>query len=290
VHYHKVGESTAKIIKTKEGSKIQGVLAIPRVSRNNVLYLPEQLARNHGKTIVVDLEHNHNHNIGFARLSWNKELQRLEYSGQISDREVETRLKDGVEYHTSLEGGCESEEICGENTCYTACISNTNIERMALVLEPGIPETTVNITESVPPFSTARFDSSLNQASKKSKPLSQESKTVKKECGCTKEMDGDGSHDCPEGKKWDAEAGQCVAKETFAVTPEVEEKLVTMGWYKPKKEQAPVAVIDPDSTLGKKAIEATTNAFNVGLDKREAHSSLVGKEEQIGRASCRERV
>lgn len=147
-HYFAIAAATGKIIKVEESTRIEGVLATPRISRNGVLYYPDQLAKQSGKTIPIDLEHNHEHTIGTAKLSWNARLQRLEYSGRIEDPSLESQLKAGQEYHTSLEGVCKSEEICSEDACYTACSENLDIDRMALVLEPGIPETTVNVAET----------------------------------------------------------------------------------------------------------------------------------------------
>lgn len=245
MHRHVIAEALTKVSKTAESTRIAGVLATPRVSRNNVLYLPEQLAKNHGKTVVVDLEHNHDHTIGIAKLSWNSELQRLEYSGEIHDVALEQQLKDGQEYHTSLEGGCQSTEVCGENKCYNACVAGTNIERMALVLEPGIPESSVQIIEKQmheeatqiirqlasprtvsEPFADYKdFDDCVSKNRDKEDPNAYcaaikkqtEGSSLKRECSCknrlsatqSKEMDG---HDCPDGQEWDAEAGKCVVK------------------------------------------------------------------------------
>lgn len=271
MQYHHIGESKTLVRKLKEKTKIAGILATPRISRNNVLYFPEELAKQHGKIVPVDLEHNHERTIGYAKLSWNRELQRLEYVGEISDHSIENQLQDGVEYHTSLEGGCASEEVCSATACHTACVGEMNISRMALVIEPGIPETSVNVVES---------GSSLNALGKKSKPLSQETITKEtKECNCHKEMDGDGSHDCPEGKKWDADAGKCVDKESAKEALPVEEIKSMLSWFRTKKESAEAGLIDRDSTLGKKANEVVTQTAFKAEERHLRNTELVGKAE-----------
>lgn len=308
-HYYKIGESLARITKTKESTNISGVLATPRISRNGVLYFPEQLAKQHGKVIAIDIEHAHERTIGSAKLRWNSELQRLEYNGRINDPALEAKLKGGEEYHTSLEGICQSEEICSENACYTACSANLNIERMAIVMEPGIPETTVQVTEKrqlslnegkdvrltlvAEPFADYKdFDDCVDKNKDKEDPQaycgeikkkteadnSQTSKTAGSQRKMTEPKPSIKEEECPEGKEWDKEAGQCVDKK-MEVTPELEKKLGELGWFKPKKESDKPAVIDRDSTLGKKAAEAVDDCGCKAAEKREKFPQLVGKEE-----------
>jgi len=316
VHRHVIAEALTKVSKTAESTRIAGVLATPRVSRNNVLYLPEQLAKNHGKTVVVDLEHNHDHTIGIAKLSWNSELQRLEYAGEIHDSTLEQQLKDGQEYHTSLEGGCQSTEVCGENKCYNACVANTNIERMALVLEPGIPESSVQIVERYvaepnderPPQAwwdackaTGKSDElcgyiffhSLGGDRSKADPaMFKEDSSLKRECSCksrlsatqpTKEME-----ECPDGQEWDAEAGKCVMKKQESQSFDAlmkqdvkttEELKSMLSWFRAKKAEESMSAVDPDSSLGKKANETITQAAYKAEERRAQQPSVVGKAE-----------
>jgi hypothetical protein len=272
VQYHHVGEAKSLVRKFKEKTKIAGVLATPRISRNDVLYFPEELAKQHGKIVPIDLEHNHEKTIGYARLAWNQELQRLEYTGEISDHEIEGKLQDGMEYHTSLEGGCESEPICSAQQCHTACVGETDISRMALVVEPGIPETTVNIVaESAP-------NSSLSLVSKKSKLLStttEVSKEQKKECNCHTEQD----HECPEGQKWDAEAGKCVEKPTESV--DQTELASMLSWFRSKTKENKPELIDRDSTLGKKAVEGMEQTFYRAEEARAKRPDVAGTADEL---------
>lgn len=285
MQYHHVGESKTLVRKLKEKTKISGVLATPRISRNNVLYYPEELAKQNGKIVPVDLEHNHEHTIGFAKLMWNQELQRLEYVGEISDHQVENTLQDGVEYHTSLEGGCASEPVCSASACHTACVAETSIDRMALVLEPGIPETTVNVVESA--------DSSHSLPSKNKQLLAQEVDAKKtkeeltKECGCKKEANGE---DCPEGQVYDSEAQKCVPKsedkdkdddKKEALESKLKELDTVLSWFRSKKESPRESVIDQDSTLGKKARETVEQAGYKGEESRNRSPSVVGTSDEL---------
>lgn len=300
MHFVKVAEAKSTVHKINERTKIAGVLATPRFSRNDVLYFPEELAKQHGKIIPIDLNHDHNHSIGFSRLIWNKELQRLEYVGEITDHELESQLRQGVEYFTSLEGECEGEEVCSEEKCHTACQTNTNIERMAIVLEPGIPETSVKIIESKikEPFAGYKdFDDCVAKNQDKRDPnaycgeikkktesslvdnKANESQKLSTNCDCEKK---EAQHECPEGEVFDVESGKCVPKkeETFEVTPDIEKKLSSLGWSRSKKESEPEKPkVDPDSTLGKKADEVIKDAANKADDLRAKNPTLTGKAE-----------
>jgi len=131
----------------KEKSTIAGILAIPRESRNKKFYPPQELAKNHGKTIKIDLDHKHARTIGEAKIFWDEEMTQLTYVGTINDKEVEKELKKGIKFHTSIEASYDSSQECPwDHECEIP--QGLNITRMALTLQPGMPETTARIVES----------------------------------------------------------------------------------------------------------------------------------------------
>lgn len=141
--------------KEKERKKIAGILAIPRISRNGNLYLPEELARAHGRTIPVLWNHQGSPRrageqvdpqdiIGTMHLSWDPDLLQLKYEAEL-DRELPAGV---TALHTSLGAFFEREDhVCGSSRCYSVP-RNLNFVEASLTPTPGIPETTVQIVES----------------------------------------------------------------------------------------------------------------------------------------------
>src|SRR5437867_4193045 len=99
------------------GRRIYGILAPPRVSRNNNLYLPEELARADGLRVPLYLDHEDfelgpdgkptgrilpREARGRLTLLWNKVLQRLEYAGTVWDRALQRLIASGQRPHVSL--------------------------------------------------------------------------------------------------------------------------------------------------------------------------------------------
>jgi len=90
-----------------ESKRLQGILAIPRISRNGNLYLPEELARADGRTIPVLWNYqgsprdasqpvSQSDIIGTMRLSWDPDLMQLKYEAEV-DKELPK-----IPLHTSL--------------------------------------------------------------------------------------------------------------------------------------------------------------------------------------------
>ncbi|NWG38087.1 hypothetical protein [Nitrososphaera sp.] len=141
------------VISAKENKKLQGILAIPRISRNGNLYLPEELAKAHGKTVPVLWNHegspknagepvNQSDVIGTMRLSWDPDLMQLNYEAEVERELPETPL------HTSLGAFFEREDhVCGNARCYSIPRGLRFVEA-SLTSTPGIPETTVKIIEN----------------------------------------------------------------------------------------------------------------------------------------------
>ncbi|MBI2184224.1 MAG: hypothetical protein HYU39_04610 [Thaumarchaeota archaeon] len=112
---------------------VSGVLAIPRVSRNGFLYLPDELAKADGRSIPVYLEHDYSREpVGLAKLTWDPDLWQLRYEGEVVDSVPLPR-------HTSLGAEYEFEErIDGY-----VVPRGLDFYEMSLVVDPGIPETSV---------------------------------------------------------------------------------------------------------------------------------------------------
>jgi len=138
------------VTSAKEVTKIRGTLAIPRVSRNNRLYLPNELEaavrRLEGREIPVFWEHVSALNaIGKARLYWNPETYEVMYEAEITDPVAEQKIKAGIPLRVSL--GADYQRV--------DYIDGYEIPRdllfkeISLVAVPGIPETSIQVIESV---------------------------------------------------------------------------------------------------------------------------------------------
>lgn len=141
------------VTSAKESKRLQGILAIPRISRNGNLYLPEELARADGRTIPVLWNHqgsprdasqpiSQSDIIGTMRLSWDPDLMQLKYEAEV-DRELPN-----IPLHASLGAFFQRQDhVCGSSKCY-AVPRDLQFVEASLTPTPGIPETTVNILEN----------------------------------------------------------------------------------------------------------------------------------------------
>lgn len=137
----------------KEKKRIAGILAIPRISRNGNLYLPEELEKAHGRTVPVLWNHEGSPKsagdpvrqsdvIGTMNLFWDPELMQLKYEAEVDRDLPETPL------HTSLGAFFDHEDhVCGSTRCYSVPRGLRFVEA-SLTPTPGIPETTVKILEN----------------------------------------------------------------------------------------------------------------------------------------------
>ncbi|MEM4497648.1 MAG: hypothetical protein QW692_02340, partial [Nitrososphaerota archaeon] len=94
--------------------RIRGILTSARVSRNNRLYLPEELRRMveelRGREIPVYWEHVAAQNaIGKARVYWDEVNKAVRYEAEISDEEAAEKIRSGLVRHVSL--GADYETI-----------------------------------------------------------------------------------------------------------------------------------------------------------------------------------
>ena len=132
-----------------EGTKIRGTLAIPRVSRNLTLYLPNELEqavrRLGGRKVPIYLEHiSAGNEIGYATLSWNPESFAVEFEGEITDDEIARKIRDGEIRHVSL--GADYERI--DSFDGYSVPRGLRFKELSLVAVPGIPEANV-VVESI---------------------------------------------------------------------------------------------------------------------------------------------
>lgn len=136
---------------------IEGILAMPRKSMNNNFYWASELAKGHGVTVPLRLNHDKSEAgiIGEARLFWNSEIENLTYEATIMnegvDKIVTETINRGEAVKVSLGLDAQRvEKICKDSgsECMDAPIDVIFKEMSVLIGEsPGIPETTVNISE-----------------------------------------------------------------------------------------------------------------------------------------------
>lgn len=162
------------VASVKEKKRLAGILAIPRISRNGNLYLPEELAKAHGRTVPVLWNHegspksatdpvNESDVIGSMRLFWDAELMQLKYEAEV-DRDLPS-----TPLHTSLGAFFEKEDhVCGSSKCYSVPRGLSFVEA-SLTPTPGIPETTVKILEN---FTCRQCTSSLTSEASNSRTMS----------------------------------------------------------------------------------------------------------------------
>ncbi|MGI0024208.1 MAG: hypothetical protein ACREA4_03555 [Nitrososphaera sp.] len=143
-----------EFIAARKEQKLDGILAIPRISRNGNLYLPEELAKADGKVLPVLWNHegsptdrsetvNPTDIIGTMLLTWDPDLMQLKYQA-----ELDGDLPVGVPLHTSLGAFFDYEDhVCGSHRCY-AVPRGLQFVEASITPTPGIPETTVNIREN----------------------------------------------------------------------------------------------------------------------------------------------
>lgn len=131
-----------------ESHKISGIALIPRISRNQNLYLPEELKRADGKTVPLNWEHQTEKSaIGQVTFHYDKDLQQLRYEGIITDENAYNLIKNRT-HHVSIGAEPSSvKSVCGSEQCYNLP-EGLNFRELSIVATPGIPESTVNLIES----------------------------------------------------------------------------------------------------------------------------------------------
>lgn len=183
-----------------ENAKISGIALIPRKSRNNVFYPIDEVAAQDGRRFQLGWNHDRDTPIiGHGQFHYNAEMEQLSYTAEITDEKFAT-LARGRPLWVSIDGTvAEQRPWCHPTTknCMDIAIG-LDLQRLDLVEAPGVPETTVQIIENYNPDSSLEHnDSNADLMTKEDKPCKcKESKAKEQEC--------------PDGQKWDADAGKCV--------------------------------------------------------------------------------
>ena len=154
----------------KDGKKIKGTLAYAGVSLNDRIYLPEELAKGHGKTLPLLLNHSStagaeeemdrldgemrdhlenekDYEVGEVTLTWDADKLTLFYEGVIENEffqkevdEMDMAVSLGIFYDSN------SPQVCDEN-CYTL-IKGAEFREVSLVYHAGFPIATIEAVES----------------------------------------------------------------------------------------------------------------------------------------------
>ena len=141
--------------------KVSGKVGIPRFSKNFRLFFPEEMARNHGKTVLLRrpalnyIDHapptDESAIIGSAKLTFDPDEFALMYEGEITNENYDYLAKEDVFKPSLGTMGIipQYKQICHTSgNCYPAPI-NLDIREITFTKKPGIPETTKTVTENV---------------------------------------------------------------------------------------------------------------------------------------------
>ena len=167
-----VGEAVGLMygLPSVDGKKIKGTLAYAGVSLNDRIYLPEELAKGHGKHLPLLLNHSsivgaeneldrlssdiidhlnneEDYKVGNVTLTWDPKKLTLFYEGVIEDKFFQKEVDDmnmavslGIYYDSN------SPQICDES-CYTV-IKGAEFREVSLVYHAGFPIATIEAVES----------------------------------------------------------------------------------------------------------------------------------------------
>ena len=138
------------IIDEEEYLHITGLLSIPRISLNGWIYLPEELAKQDGKTVPMFFEHEELFDInaepiGVLHTIWDESLMQLNYDAIIFDKEKARAIIDKKFKHVSMAATWEDYDVVRG----WLVPKGVEIIEGSLVLEPGIPESSVSIVDYV---------------------------------------------------------------------------------------------------------------------------------------------
>jgi len=132
-----------------EQAHINGVALIPRISRNDNLYTKQELKRFDNVKVPLSWEHDPSRQIGSVTFHYNPDLETVYYDGFITD-EAAANLARNKTLFTSIEADPTSmREICnGPDDCFVMPFGLIPVG-LALTETPGVPETSVNVIESI---------------------------------------------------------------------------------------------------------------------------------------------
>ncbi len=129
-----------------ETAKITGIAAIPRISRNNRLYLKSELERVNGLKVPLNWEHTERI-IGEVTFHYDPTLEQLTYDGVITDSQIAQEAKT-KQLHTSIQASArEVRSQCFTNADCMDIPMGLYDWQLAVTSSPGIPETSVGVYE-----------------------------------------------------------------------------------------------------------------------------------------------
>lgn len=155
---------------SKNGRKIKGKLAYAGVSLNDRIYLPEELAKGHGKTLPLLLNHScvagaegeldrlseemqnclydeKDYQVGEVKLTWDAENLTLFYEGVVDDKFFQKEIDDmDMSVSLGIFYDSDSPRICDES-CYTV-IKGAEFREVSLVYHAGFPIATIEAVET----------------------------------------------------------------------------------------------------------------------------------------------
>jgi len=154
-----------------DGKKIKGTLAYAGVSLNNRLYLPEELAKGHGMTVPLivnhastvgaeeelhrlpdkfrqGLENGLEMKVGQVSLTWEPDQLTLFYQGVIDDEFFQTEVDEaGMAVSLGMYYDSDSPQVC-DTDCYTM-IKGAEFHEVSLVYHAGFPIATIEANEAL---------------------------------------------------------------------------------------------------------------------------------------------
>ena len=212
-------EESARIT---EDAVISGIAAIPQVSRNEVLYLPNEIAHADGKTVPLNWMHSDPiKKIGEVKFHWDAEKLRLMYEGRVTDPTVSQMVKNRKMFVSLGADFASQEKTCDTTSCYQTPLG-LNIFELSIVDTPGIPQVSLNVVESylresatANPSDAYSFTSLKLDSSNSKRIMEKETPQVSNEDTTTiiKKVQTDEAPkteiECPPGQKDDGE-GKCV--------------------------------------------------------------------------------
>ncbi|MDC3257196.1 hypothetical protein OAU44_00310 [bacterium] len=154
-----------------DGKKIKGTLAYAGVSLNNRLYLPEELAKGHGMSVPLivnhastsgaegelhrlpekfrqGLENGLEMKVGQVSLTWEPDQLTLFYEGVVDDEFFQKEIDDAdMAVSLGMYYDSDSPKVC-DTDCYTM-IKGAEFHEVSLVYHAGFPIATIEANEAL---------------------------------------------------------------------------------------------------------------------------------------------
>ena len=191
----------------KTGRIIEGKALEPTISLNGNIYSAEEIDAASGLNIPLKADWEHTDEvIGTVTYTLNPQEHALYYRAEITDDKRASEITEGV-HKVSIEAGVEEvNRSCSRKRCYNL-VSGLTMEGIGITTMPGVQSTTLSIIESFDEPNGEHCescpDSSLEPKVDKPDLMTKEDKP----CNCKEAKE----NECPEGKVWDADKGECVA-------------------------------------------------------------------------------